>query len=213
VHIGKCGGVSTIQAVQESDYFQSHFDRLLVCHVSKPPMLSRAKYMFVVRNPISRTLSAFNWRYKHVMLGGNQRGRFWGEARVFNKYDNLNMLAEQLVIDGNVQSDACNDLFTLHHIKENIKFYLEPLLKKVTADQILCTATTENLDQDLNMIFGCPRVEHIHKNKIDLNSNRGSLSELARSNLRNILYQEYRSIEELACLKYTSNFPLKELLR
>lgn len=62
IHIGKCGGVTLSQAIDSSEILNKKFKKITKVHVFKPPILRKASYMILVRNPISRVLSAFNWR-------------------------------------------------------------------------------------------------------------------------------------------------------
>lgn len=55
--------------------------------------IPEASYLVVVRNPISRTLSAFNWRYKLVVEQDAQRHRFPGEYEALSRHGSLNSLA------------------------------------------------------------------------------------------------------------------------
>ena len=67
IHIGKCGGSSLGQAINESEIIKKRFKKITTIHLSKPPILKKARYLIVIRDPIERSLSAFNWRYKNVV--------------------------------------------------------------------------------------------------------------------------------------------------
>lgn len=62
VHVGKCGGASVLSALQQSDLVAQFFTSLTKVHLRKPPIHRRSQYLLVVRNPIARAVSAFNWR-------------------------------------------------------------------------------------------------------------------------------------------------------
>ena len=52
--------------------------------------------MIVIRNPIDRFISAFNWRYKLVVLDKTQEERFVGEKNTLIKYSRVNNLSENI---------------------------------------------------------------------------------------------------------------------
>ncbi|MDC0195960.1 sulfotransferase family protein, partial [Candidatus Thioglobus sp.] len=64
VHIGKCGGATLGKSLLNSPIVNERFRTFTKIHVCKPPILKNASYAIVVRNPIKRAVSAFNWRYK-----------------------------------------------------------------------------------------------------------------------------------------------------
>ena len=78
VHIGKCGGSSLWQVIPDSPLLKKRFNNVTKVHISKPPIFNKASYLIVLRNPIKRAISAFNWRYKLVVERSLQRTRFEG---------------------------------------------------------------------------------------------------------------------------------------
>lgn len=54
------------------------------------------KYVIVLRNPIKRFISAFNWRYKLVIDDKTQTNRFIGEKEILEHYNCVNNLAEKI---------------------------------------------------------------------------------------------------------------------
>ena len=85
IHIGKCGGSSLWKAINESPILRENFTKIHKAHKGKPPVLKRARYIFVIRNPIERSVSAFNWRFKLVVEDQVQRHRFKGEWEILKK--------------------------------------------------------------------------------------------------------------------------------
>jgi hypothetical protein len=61
IHIGKCGGFTVETVLKNNNY---DFDSV---HIQKCTFDSNKKYVIVIRNPISRFISAFYWRYKLVI--------------------------------------------------------------------------------------------------------------------------------------------------
>ena len=82
IHIGKCGG-STLKAAIMKTYNDFPFD---IVHIEKPFFKSKNKYIIIARGPISRVISAFNWRYKLVVETEIQKNRFKDEHKTLVKY-------------------------------------------------------------------------------------------------------------------------------
>lgn len=59
IHVGKSGGTSLRTALKETE-LGAHMH---VVHIRKPPIRSNLSYYIVARGPISRAISAFNWRH------------------------------------------------------------------------------------------------------------------------------------------------------
>ena len=122
IHIGKCGGSSLRKAITDSTIVKERFERVHYVHINKPPVLKNARYLIVIRNPIQRAISAFNWRYKLVVEDEVQRNRFEGEWEVLKKYGTLNNLAAALYVDQVLDLNVSNQFQIIHHLKENISF-------------------------------------------------------------------------------------------
>ena len=197
VHIGKCGGASLWRAINESTVLKDRFARIGKVHIVRPPFLNNANYLIVVRNPIKRALSAFNWRYKLVVEDAEQKDRFPGEYDVLNKYTSLNALAESLYEGEVLNEAAAKDFRMIHHLREDIAFYIGSLVNKVRKDQIFGVLATETLDDDISRILGVPKVEKVHENSSQMKSEKMHLSETAYNNLRLFLKDDYTAIEKL----------------
>ena len=61
IHIGKCGGSSVIEELKRKNI------KFIEKHVGKVKFRNNKKYYIIIRNPISRFVSAFDWRYKLVV--------------------------------------------------------------------------------------------------------------------------------------------------
>ena len=210
VHIGKCGGESLWKAIQQSERIQKRFSNIRRIHVAKPPILKNANYLIVVRNPIARALSAFNWRYKLVVSDEVQKTRFKGEHQILIKYGTLNSLAERLYTDGITNEEVARDFRSIHHLKEDIGFYLTELLKRISSEQIYAVMATEALDQDIKATLGITNVGRIHQNSSSNNDVEEQLSKIAQANLRNFLVADYRAIEKL--MKLTTSHAAAAML-
>ncbi len=96
IHIGKCGGRTVNAQLRESPDVRSDFVRVWRTHVRRPIYKSNTRYLFVVRNPIDRAVSAFNWRKRMMSENGSQRKDFAGELEALSKYGSIENLAVEL---------------------------------------------------------------------------------------------------------------------
>ncbi len=197
IHIGKCGGASLNSAIAQSQRLSEEFRYITRIHIAKPEYREGARYLIVIRNPISRALSAFNWRYRLVVEEASQDSRFSGEIDVLRKYGTLNALAENLYEGGVLNPEVASEFRSIHHLHEDISFYLGELLQQVSAEQIFAVLTQENLDDDIEANLGVVIETRIHSNRPSTDSEKLFLSDAARSNLKNILSADYEAIARL----------------
>jgi hypothetical protein len=197
VHIGKCGGESLWNSIQISPIISQRFSRLKKVHVEKPPICKKDQYIFVVRNPISRAISAFNWRYHLVVETQKQRGRFAGEFEILERYQTMNQLAHQLYSDGVLNAKVAEDFLSIHHLRESISFYLEELLSKIRADQIFGVFTTEFLDIETESRLGVCAMEKIHEHASKTGKQNLHLTKLAAANLQHFLRPDFEALMRL----------------
>ena len=201
IHIGKCGGTSLWRAIKKSEPVQRDFRNLHKLHICKPPVLKNARYLVVVREPVSRALSAFNWRYKLVVEESGQEERFEGEHNILAKYATMDNLAMALYSDtGVLNVDVARDFRTIHHLKEDIDYYLSDLLPKLTPRQIYLVMATETLDADIAANLGVSQVQRVHVNRDQVKPALLTLSDKARANLRRFLEKDYQAIQSLLTL-------------
>lgn len=156
--------------------------------------------MFVVRNPIQRALSAFNWRNTLVVETGHQRDRFPGEFEILRKYGTLNNLAERLYTDGGENRDVISAFRSIHHLKESISFYLDSLLEHLTPRHVFAVLTTEFLDEEIPSILKVDDYESVHRHRQTRSTEQLQLSELATKNLARVLTPDYNAIRRLLAL-------------
>lgn len=184
IHVGKCGGSTVNSELKENGF------TFIEKHVCKVKFDSKKKYIIVIRNPISRFISAFNWRYKLVVKDGSQRNRFKGEYEILKKFNNVNTLAENLFDEKGIRFDF-NENY-IHHLKEDINYYIGDFLKACNSENIRFVISTETLNQDMDECFGIKVNKHEKKNKSEY-----FLSEKAILNLRKFLVEDYNCINKL----------------
>ena len=204
IHIGKCGGSSLWRAIADSPVVREKFNRIHKVHINKPPLLKNSRYLIVIRNPIRRALSAFNWRHKLVVETEAQRDRFEGEWEVLKKYGTLNNLAEALYVDQVLDLNVSNEFQIIHHLKENIAFYLKDTLDYIKAEQVFCVLSTETLNDDIYNNLAVIEVARVHENAKNTDESKIFLSDKACENLRRYLYEDYQCIKNLLKLKNTT---------
>lgn len=182
IHVGKCGGLTLISLLEKHKIPHSHV------HIKKPVFNSADKYIILLRNPIDRFISAFNWRYKLVVFDKSQENRFPGEKKILAKYTTVNSLAENIA-DFDIQKTY------IHHIRENIDFYLSDFLTKCQKENILGVVTQENLNNDIHSIFNI-RNDSIHINKNTKIADK-YLSDTGYDSLKKYLQKDYECIDTL----------------
>jgi hypothetical protein len=181
IHIGKCAG-STVEYIFEKNNIKIK-EKI---HVEKPIYDNKYKYVILLRNPIKRFISAFNWRRKLVLDDKSQEFRFENEKTLLEKYKNVNNLSQHI-------SEFSSENGYIHHINENIDFYLTDFLNECEKENIIAVMTTETLNKDLKHFFNIDLDEtHLKKNKKNEN-----LSNLEYSNLKQYLKKDYACIDKL----------------
>jgi hypothetical protein len=193
VHIGKCGGSTCREAIIESTVRIDH-----IVHIKKPPFDPEARYFIIARSPMARALSAFNWRHHLVNQDPQQRSRFPGEYEIIMHYKTLNTLAEALFFENNTPNALVQgNLRSIHHLGESIAYYLDPLLKKISAEQIGGVVMQETLADDLFNIFGVTATQRAKSHQHKTPGNMMQLSDRAQTNLRRVLLRDYECLDVL----------------
>jgi len=195
IHIGKCGG----RTLKEGIINAKRNGEVFVVHITKPIYRPDLKYIIVARNPIARLNSAFWWRYNLVVTDGIQKNRFKGEYEVLVKYKTLNNLAEDLYFeDGSSNLNVHQEIRKIHHIHEDISFYLEELLTKCHSNQIIAVLMQENLNNDILRVFGYKNDIHLHRNPA-VRKGDFQLSDRAMKNLLKFFWKDYKALVKLYC--------------
>jgi hypothetical protein len=164
-----------------------NFNRI---HVQKFRYKPAIKYLIVLRNPIERFISSFYWR-KHLVLNG-QKNRFAGEYDFFQKFT---------TIEGLIQNDiTILEKQYVHHLKEDIHYYLGDFADQCNPNNIIGVICTENLNNDIENIFNIQAGVHKNNNS----KNKKELKEEYGDFLKKYLYKDYLVIEKLNNLKLLS---------
>lgn len=124
--------------------------------------------------------------------------RFEGEYDVLVKYGCLNNLAEALYyMDDTPNYTAQKEIRRIHHIREDISFYLRELLYRCQPKQIIAVLMQENLDDDILCVFGYKNVFQRHRNPATEEDKE--LSEFGLVNLMRFFSEDYAALTRLYC--------------
>ena len=192
IHIGKCGGSTICKHLRKNKMLEKKYRRIFITHVEKPIPKKKTNYLICIRNPIERVISAFNFRYKLIVEDKYQKGLIDNEYEVLNYYKSINELAEGLYSGNNLNANVVKDFRNIHHLKENISFYIDDLLNEIKPEQIYGVICMNTLNEDIKNFLGVRNNLHLRKG-----FNRVELSKKARLNLKRFLRDDYRCIDKL----------------
>ena len=198
IHVGKCGG-STIRAELSRNGFEFR-----CYHLERPIAQPDARYVVVVRDPVARFISAFNWR-KSLYLSGRLPPREADNDAVALRhrvereflfiYKNVNALAEQLGSERERGVSSTSLLMTLiGHVSQGFSWYLDELLSNIKPNQIVAIVCCENLSNDCENCFGFRPTLKINQQQENASS---WLSNNGRANLANEFLAEYATLNKL----------------
>ena len=200
VHIGKCGGSTVEKLLPLSPVVREKYYSCFESHINGVVVDSSCDYLFCLRNPIARAFSAFEWRRKLVLEDElpDQVRRFPGERKVLRKYLSLGVMARSLYRpDGRLDQAVARDFCLIHHLRESISFYCQPLLGVLTPGNILGVVCQETLAAD------CARLLDVDVSAVRERSNASKrqieqdLDAEAVKNLKCFLVEDYQSIAAL----------------
>jgi hypothetical protein len=198
IHIGKCGGRSVHESLHNSPIVKQRFTATHRVHIRRPAYNRKNRYLFVIRNPIDRAISAYNWRYRLVVTEGVQRNRFPGEHAILSRYETIERHALALYDEsGNLDEDAARDFRAIHHLRESIAFYLEGCFGIIGSEQVFAVLCQESLDRDIEAYLDYRNDLRIHANRTDTPAERLVLSAPARANLARFLSDDFACLEKL----------------
>lgn len=213
IHVGKCGGGAVGKAIKESPVIREKFRAVKKVHVKKPFYQKNARYLIVLRNPIERAISAFNWQYRRVVETKKEEFTRPGEFEILKKYKNINNSAENLYVNDVLNISAVKEWQMVHHLREDIDFYLTDLLSHVRPDQIFAVLIQESLEEDVSRLLSVESLETQHENRSGRDDSQLELSTIARDNLRKFLEAEYAVIKKVNSLYPLDEKNLEVLLR
>ena len=213
IHIGKCGGTTLI-----NNLIENH-ESIKIFHMKRPSLNIRnnnKKYFFIIRNPLKRFVSAFNYSKSIIEFDTNNidiqslniencPAPYWIKRKIENNgvainktYDSLiqsfsnpNELAESLSSNNYFLRSKAEKLMKNknQHIFKGIGWYLHNGgFIKMFNKQIIFVGRLEHLDQDLSEFNKNKNVKELNNIKI---SNLDSFGKRLRKT--NSKYDKYLS--------------------
>lgn len=200
IHVGKCGGSTIEKLLVTSPLVAEKYDSIIQSHVCGVSVDTNCDYLICLRNPISRAISAYEWRKKLVVLDPppNQAERFRGEFDVLNTYSSFFDLATRLY-----QSNSClnelvaRDFQLVHHLRESISFYLKPLLPILTPLNVYGVICQESLSVDCEKLLGVNPNGMAERKNFSRIESPITLGSQAVNNLKRFLHKDYQCLVSL----------------
>lgn len=200
IHIGKCGGSTIAKLLAESTLVAQKYDSVLQSHVCGVTVDSNCDYLICLRNPISRAISAFEWRKKLVLSdpAPNQASRFRGESDVLKAYSSFSDLTSKLYQgDASLNELVARDFQLVHHLRESISFYIKPLLPVLTASNVYGVICQENLSADCEKLLGISPNGIAERRNYLRRESPVTLGIQALCNLKRYLHDDYSCLTNL----------------
>ena len=200
VHIGKCGGSTVRSAIEQSSLISKNFKSIEITHIREVNYSKEDHYLIIIRHPIDRAISAFNWRHHLVVDTEKQRSRFRGEWEILQRYSTLSSIAENLYDAENLhlRSHVSKEFKTIHHLKEDVSFYLGKMLEHLNPAQVYGIIKQHSLTEDCHRFLGSNiAIGHQNKHGVTVDPARKVLSATAKKNLRRFLHQDFACILKL----------------
>ena len=200
IHVGKCGGSTISKLLDVSPVLLNRYSSVYESHIGGVVIDSECDYLLCLRNPIARALSAFEWR-KKLVLGDahpNQVHRFSGEASVLESYGSLNNLARYLYsADGVLQQSVARDFELIHHLRESISFYLDPLVGVLHRTNVFGVICQETLVKDCREILNVDASSVFERRNESRSLSVSDLDPIVFVNLKRYLIQDYSCLSKL----------------
>lgn len=179
VHVGKAGG-GTIQQSIEKSYLARQYNCRRV-HYNKPQYNNTDKYLFVLRNPVDRVISAYYWR-KYL---ADNRIKNIPERAIFNDYSTIDSLIKNC-------PEARKKLTQVIHVSQGFASHYEGI-DIISSDQILAVLCTHTLNSDLKEYLNIDSELEVRDNK----RNQPETSDETRAFLTEYCARDYAAIEKL----------------
>lgn len=201
IHVGKCGGSSIGAWLRRNKvaFQETHIKRVHTCGDDK------STWLFSVRDPIDRAISAFNWRSPRNGDAPHGQNAFGTRERQFYAcFENFNDFAESLNDQstcGHYARRALNDPQGSEHLGMGVAWYLDKQLDCVLKQKVFLSHA-ESLTSDLEGFgkwIGIDNLDvHIPHNKGNYPMNNHTyVSSRAGKLLRKWLEKDYEVLQKL----------------
>ena len=198
--MGKCGGSTIEKLLIDSPLVSQKYRAVVQSHVGGVSLDTNCDYLICLRNPISRAISAYEWRKKLVVLDPppNQAQRFRGESDALIFYRSFSDLASQLYhSDFSLNELVARDFQLIHHLRESISFYLKPLLPILTSSNVYGVICQETLSMDCEKFLGIVPNGMAERKNYSRKESLKTLGHQAVSNLKRYLHEDYQCLVSL----------------
>lgn len=213
--MGKCGGSTIEKLLFSSPLIAQKYDSIAQSHVGGVSVDTNCDYLICIRNPISRAISAYEWRKKLVLLDPppNQAKRFRGELEVLNHYSSFSDLAIKLYLpDLRLNEFVARDFQLIHHLRESISFYLKPLLSILNFSNVYGVICQENLTADCERLLGITPNGITERKNYSRRESPCTIGAIAEANLKKYLHDDYQCIATLWSSGLLSDKQFKSLM-
>ena len=193
IHVGKCGGSTIEKLLHESPLVNRKYKQIIQSHVGGVTIDTNCDYLICLRNPISRAISAFEWRRKLVVSDPvpNQSRRFRGEYDALKSYSSFAELASKLYqTDSFLDELVARDFQLIHHLRESISFYLKPLMPILSTHNVYGVICQESLSIDCERLLGVAPAGIAERKNYSRREFPSTLSNLAAANLKRYLFDD-----------------------
>jgi len=213
VHVGKCGGTSAVEELRERGY---HFDHV---HLRRPEANPGHRYVILVRDPVARVVSAFNWRRRLFAAGSLSAGgddavarlRHAAEHDFLSRFESVNEFAERLEFhEGHEVSPMATMMQLIGHVPHGFAWHLDGLLRRIEPRQLVGIVATERFAEDFERVFGFLPVARRNRHE---GSGSSELSPRGRESLARVLAPEYEKLAGLAALAEQADVPMSVAYR
>jgi hypothetical protein len=128
IHVGKCGGKAIRNDMKEMGYKVAHVNSDIVNLYNK---WSICEYVAILRNPVDRFISAYNWEKKHT----DSKYSYWERkvnkwSKFYEKYPTLNSLAKDMIDLNLFEKLELSGIQPQEHLYKDINYYLGKLMIK-----------------------------------------------------------------------------------
>lgn len=211
LHPPKTGGTAIKSTLvnnytsQSGSYLKSKIDGLYFCHHHEIHQNDEYKYIFMVRDPIKRFISHFNY-FKYGTK--YDTAKYYAGPRLHNNLVTQNL--NDFIINPN--KHKFKKFMTLH---KNLKNFVKNINENT--DNVIMVGTVESLNDDfikMQKKLNVKNIEPISKtyvNKKPDNLKTDVINEKAKLKLREILDDEYEAILKLVNLGYLPKKYLKQI--
>ena len=188
IHIGKCGGGSLKQELKKKNKdFKG-------CHCKKPIIKEKFKYIILIRDPINRFISAFNWKmFKCTTKEVNKNNI--NEIEGYKYWNDINNFAENLYDkNGNINDMALKLIENSNHLHFDINYYLEEILPFCNRNN--CDIIRyEYYHNDISKVFNIESISS--KSHVYTKPYNKYISDKGIENLRKFLEKDYNCFHKL----------------